>query len=144
MIIIVFSSSENVDGERLLGCIRKELEGQRIEVHRTEQTLCDRFHSPVVERTVMILVPGSRDQLRRLISMGHLFNDNPILLVLPDREPETVSLGHKLYPRFVTSADRGFSDLLAVLGRLIPNEAEKTPILEEPEPDVEAAGERPE
>jgi len=119
MIIIFFSTVKIGPAERLLGDIQTKIHGHRIEVDRTVEALCDRFHHPTIDRGIMILVPKDREQLEQLISIGDLFNDSPILLVLPDREPATISRGHRLYPRFVTYVDSDFSDLVSVLSKLI-------------------------
>ncbi len=119
MIIIFFSTAKKGPAELLLGDIKKKIHGHRIKVYRTVEALCDRFHYPIVDRAIMILMPENRERLEELISIRNLINDSPILLVLPDREPATISRGHRLYPRFVTYADGDFMDLVSVLNRLI-------------------------
>ena len=125
MIIIFFSTAKKGPAERMLGDIQTKIQGHRIEVDRTVEALCDRFHYPIIDRAIMILVPENREQLEQLISIGNLINDRPILLVLPDREPATISSGHRLYPRFVTYLDTDFSDLVAVLSKLIHHVSKK-------------------
>lgn len=119
MKIIFFSTAEKGPAERLLGDIQTRIHDPPIEIDRTLEALCDRFHYPITDQTIIILVPESKKRLEQLISIGNLFNDNPILLVLPDREPATISMGHRLYPRFVSYVDSDFSDFVSVLGKLI-------------------------
>ena len=125
MIIIFFSTAKKGPAERLLGDIQTKIHGHRIEVDRTVEALCDRLHHPIRDQAIMILVPEDREQLEELISIGNLFNDSPILLVLPDKEPATISSGHRLYLRFVTYRDSDFSDLVSVLSKLIHHERYK-------------------
>jgi len=119
VIIIIFYSDEKGPGKRLLSDIQARIHGYRIDIESSVEALCDRFHHPILDRTIMILVPENREQLEQLVSIGNLINDRPILLVLPDKEPTTISIGHRLYPRFVTYVDSDFSNLVSVLSRLL-------------------------
>lgn len=119
MIILFLSNGDSEVAKRLPGHIQKEFCGHRIETVTTVKALWERFHHPVIGRPILILVPENRRQLEELSNMGDLFNDKPILLVLPDREPLTVSTGHRLYPRFMTYADSEASGIAAVLSRMI-------------------------
>ena len=125
MMIIFFCTAKKGSVERLLGDIQTKIHDHRIEVVRTLEALRDRFRRPILDRAIMILIPVNREQLKGLISMGNLFDDNPILLVLLDREPTTISIGHRLYPRFVTYVDSDFSDLVSVLNKLIHHVTKK-------------------
>jgi len=128
MIIVFFSSAKSDAATRLLKDIQSKFNGYRIETVATLKALWERFHHPVTDRTLLILVPENRQQLEALIYLGDLMNDNPILLVLPDRKPITISTGHKLYPRFVSYLDADFSYLTGVLARMIENVEYPPPI----------------
>lgn len=62
-----------------------------------------------------ILLPADIEELMRIIALQNLFGDIPIILILPDRQKNTIALGHKLRPRFVAYADGDFSDVATVL-----------------------------
>jgi len=47
------------------------------------------------------------------------FDDKKVLLILPDADRNTVSMGHQLRPRFVTSQGQRFDNLCAVLKKMI-------------------------
>jgi len=42
-----------------------------------------------------------------------------IILILPDEDNETITMGHTLFPRFSTYADSDFKDVAAVLKKMI-------------------------
>lgn len=52
-----------------------------------------------------------------ILSLREFLHDRRIILVLPDSEPETVSLGHILRPRFITYGDSDYMDVSAILGK---------------------------
>jgi len=103
--------------------IQTKIPGHRVEIAQTVQALSDRFRSPMTDRSIVVLVAENGERLGELTSMEDLMSDFPIILVLPDRNPATVSIGHRLYPRFVAYVDSDFSDLVSVLGKLIHHDA---------------------
>ena len=50
-----------------------------------------------------------------------LLADIPVILILPDRKKETIHLGHKLCPRFLSYTDSNFSDVALVLSKMMRN-----------------------
>lgn len=121
MLIVFFSNLKNKEAKRLLANIQNKFHRYQIETVQTVKAFEDRFHSLVPVRTILILLPHNRRQLAELIGMRDLMDDHPILLVLPDRGPLTASIGHKLYPRFMSHLDGDLSSLVAVLARMIEN-----------------------
>jgi hypothetical protein len=121
MIIVIFSSAKNDAAKQLLKEIQNRFGDRRIEIATTVKAFGEWFHRPMIERLILILMPENQEQLEELISLGDVMDDNPILFVLPNREPLTVSIGHKLYPRFVSYLDSDFSYLAAVLHRMLRN-----------------------
>ncbi|MCF8130383.1 MAG: hypothetical protein K9N10_17880 [Deltaproteobacteria bacterium] len=121
MMIIYFSDAKNEAARRLLKEIQAKFSGHQIEIMPTIKALWERFRQPLIELAILILAPQNRSQLKELIQMSDLINDHPILLVLPDRDLRTVSMGHKLYPRFVSYLDGDVLSLLAVLTRMVEN-----------------------
>jgi hypothetical protein len=119
MVIVFFANAKNEAAKGLLKDIKQKFYGHQIEIVPTMKALWERFHRPSTKHTILILVPQNRSQLEALIHKGDLINDHPILLVLPDRDLRTVSMGHKLYPRFVSYLDGDFACLSAVLGRMV-------------------------
>lgn len=68
---------------------------------------------------VMVLFAADRSDLAELIAIRSLFRDIRIILLLPDRAPETVSKGHSLMPRFLAYCDGNFKDVAAVLDKML-------------------------
>ena len=74
-------------------------------------------------RTDVILysmfLEGAGEQLRDVLSIRHLFDNIKIVLILPDRKNETIVIGHKLRPRFLSYTDGDFKDIAAVLKKML-------------------------
>jgi hypothetical protein len=63
------------------------------------------------EQAVVILAVNKREEIDMVQPFIHLFRKVKIILLLPDREPETIKIGYKLEPRFLSFVDTG-ADML--------------------------------
>ncbi len=64
---------------------------------------------------IAILVAPDQRSLNHYVAHQSRLKDVKILLVLPDREPATALMGHKLYPRFLSYLDNDPKEVVAVL-----------------------------
>ncbi len=78
------------------------------------QRLCQLDEAQVLT----ILAADSHEQLQQFRELRRLFADMPIVLILPDTAPETIRLGHRLSPRFVSSRGANLNDLVMVVARM--------------------------
>ena len=68
---------------------------------------------------VVVLVANEREELAELLPIMPLFRRVKIILILPDREPETIKLGYQLEPRFLSFIDSGFTMVKEVVQRML-------------------------
>jgi hypothetical protein len=105
------------------GELRKMIEdvvpNENTEIYSTIDTLCKRLSRPSYNIAIAILKISGREELRNLLSIRHLFDNIKIILILPDRKNETIVLGHKLRPRFLSFTDRDFIDVAVVLENML-------------------------
>ena len=120
MSLLLFSSSPKGAGKRLQRLLEVVLPGQKSEIIRTISDLSARLLQPLkCHPNVVILVSKSKEELSELLSIRDLLDDVRIILVLPDRERDTVSKGHILRPRFLTYIDSHFQEIAAVLNKIL-------------------------
>jgi len=72
-----------------------------------------------------VLLAARSEDLSDLLSIRDLLRDVRIILILPDREANTIAQGHTLRPRFLSYTDSDFTDVLAVLGKCLESYATK-------------------
>ncbi len=118
MNIIFFLSVANEQGERLERVIELFFLKRRIERCRDLDALGKKLHEPYNYKDVVLLSPASKEELSRLLALQDLLSDMRIILVLPDRDDETVAMGHRLRPRMVSYSDGDYLDVAAVLTRM--------------------------
>jgi hypothetical protein len=76
------------------GQLRKMIEdvvpNENTEIYGTIDTLGKRLRRPSYNIAVAVLLFSSREELRDVLSIRHLFDNIKIILILPDRKNETI------------------------------------------------------
>ena len=92
---------------------------ENTEIYNTIDTLGQRLSRPSYNISIAVLLISSREELRDVLSIRHLFDNIKTILILPDRKNETIVMGHKLRPRFLSYTDGDFKDVAAVLKKML-------------------------
>lgn len=125
MSVLFFSGETKGPSEHIQRIIEAQVPGDEIEIHRNIKSLTSRLRGPRCNLTIIVLLAVSCKDLQGLLLIRDLFDDIPIILILPDRERDTITAGHKLYPRFLSYMDSDFSDVALVLTKMLER-AERT------------------
>jgi len=120
--IAIYYSENDRNGERLEGILRKLVPSKDIQAYRTVDDLSRSLRQPGHTFDILVLVPAMGPELLNLLRIRYLLTDLRIVLVLPDRSGDTIARGHTLYPRYVSYADGDFSDVAAVLDKMLQME----------------------
>lgn len=118
MKIILYLPWTDEIGKRLFGMIEKLVGVDEIEIFRTMDSLVRRLKQPVFDLKITVLLATNRKELSEILSIKDLLRDIKILLILPDGDSDTISMGHKLYPRFISYIDSDFKDVADALGKM--------------------------
>ena len=117
-IILYTNGREMKDGERLLNKICSEFPSKQIEIIDNIDDFKKRIYSFPRNIDVAVILAASNSQLSDIIQYSDALDEIEIILILPDQDKDTVSMGLRLYPRFVAYMDSDFDDVKAVLGKL--------------------------
>ncbi len=121
MNVIIYSSPTNDAGDKLKQVATIQASDLKVEFYHSILELSHRLHKPLKGDNVGIFFPSDFSDLLNLLSIQDLFRNIRIILVLPDREENTISAGHALRPRFLSYADCDFSDVEAVMDKMFIN-----------------------
>lgn len=117
--LVFYVPGKHTAANRLL----KAVNGVAPPGERTIYTTFEMFSAYVSENfrnnNVFILMAINREELLKIISLREYLIDIPIILILPDADMSTVKKGHALYPRFLSYMDSDFTDVAAVLNKMI-------------------------
>jgi hypothetical protein len=114
---LFFYSTET--GGQLQRLVEALVTEEKVEVYRTIGSLSERLYLPRNSMSIAVLHARSKGELSDIVSLGNLFKDVRVILILPDWEDETIALGHRLRPRFVSYDDGNFTDVLEVLRKML-------------------------
>lgn len=116
--LIIYMSYANCN-EKMWNFIQTQSWYGQVEIYYTLNRFFRRFTRAGCSNAVTVLLIANRHELENLVQYADLFCDQKIILVLPDRAKETLSLGHALYPRFIGYTDSDLKDVTSVLRKLI-------------------------
>lgn len=119
MNLLFYATKRDRAAERLQRVIQEVASQDKLEIYRTFGSLSQRLHQPGNGLNIAVLAPTGRGELGEILSLREPFSDIRIILILPDRERETISNAHKLLPRFLSYADRDFEQVKAVLNKML-------------------------
>ena len=119
MQVLFYAPSGDQDGDRLQRTLDEMLPRGSVETHRTLTGLIQRLRNRNAEPEVVLLMPENRLELSGVYALLDELRDVRLVLVLPDGEDETIAMAHRLRPRFVTYANKDYSELQQVLQKML-------------------------
>ncbi len=119
MNLLFYSTLENGAGARLQGVIEEIAPQDKIEIYRTIASLSPRLRRPANDVSIALFLAASREDLAEILSIRGLLSDVRTILVLPDRKEDTIAEGHSFRPRFISYIDSDFTDVAAVLSKMV-------------------------
>jgi hypothetical protein len=117
--VIFYRMFSEGTGGQLQKVIEDVVPNENAEIYSTIDMLAERLRRPSYNVAVAVLLIGGREELWDVLSIRHLFDSIKIILILPDRTDETIAIGHKLRPRFLSYLDNDFKDVAAVLKKML-------------------------
>jgi hypothetical protein len=97
------------------------------ETYSDLDSLHRRLCRPRYGLAIAVLVAATGEELGELLAMRDLLADLRLILVLPDRNRETIAAGHRMAPRFISYVDSGIEEVEAVLEQMLQYNRNHTP-----------------
>ncbi len=105
MTTICYVPSQGHATGRLLGEIEAVVPARELHYCRSLEELTGLDKYLRLTEAVFVLLIANREALTEVVKLKHTLRRHDIVLVLPDSQPQTLLLGHALYPRFLTYLD---------------------------------------
>ncbi|MDX9745087.1 MAG: hypothetical protein WCX84_05760 [Syntrophales bacterium] len=118
MKVILYISKDYPEGHKLQSVIEKIIPKHLLVVFNMVSALSQGLRGPLSD-TILVLCPSCTEEVRALAALRKLIRDVRSILILPDEEADTVAMGHRFHPRFLTKPTPGFKDVVKVLGRML-------------------------
>jgi hypothetical protein len=94
---------------------------KEVEVFRSIASLAARLRHPADNLTAIILA-ASREELQKLQPIRRLLGKAKVFLLIGDEEDETITLAHRLKPRFLGCLNDDHSEIFSVLLKTLARE----------------------
>jgi hypothetical protein len=117
--ILFYFSMANGTGNELLKMMEKFPVDIRVRVFRNWKIFARELISPRTDSAVAVIFISQREELFDAVSIRDLLHEYRLILILPDEEEETISLGHHLRPNFLTFKKGNLQDLEIVLKKML-------------------------
>jgi hypothetical protein len=99
--------------------LRTLVPDERIEIYRSIEDLANGLRQLLDLDAIIVIQVGDRQELLRILSLRDLLQGVRIILLVPDREEETISLAHRFRPRFLASSENDFSNTMSVVRKML-------------------------
>ena len=119
MLLIFYEKASDGIAEQLKGMMKPLIGEDRIKVYHTISILSKRLAQPIDGRVFMVLVAADRNDLLDIYAIRELFGIIRTIIILPDREDESVRIGYQLQPRFLTYMNEELSEVYSVLRKML-------------------------
>ena len=119
MSLLFYRPSQNIAAEKLQFVIESEMPDQRLEIFYSIEGLSERLSQSARGNCTAVILAENISDLENIFTLKNLLKDIRIILILPDRSDEVISMGYKLHPRFLSYMDGEFSDVAVVLKKMI-------------------------
>ena len=128
MSVILYAPPGNSSGDRLQRVVEGLVPDKKIEIYRSIEKLFRRLRQPFYRELIGAFQVADQQELSEFLAHRDMLNDLRFILVLPDNKKSTVSKALKLYPRYISYVDGNFSDVAAVLQKMLSiNHVRKRP-----------------
>lgn len=120
MKMLYFSSLPNDSLQQLDELIETYVPDHALETFRDIEIFIERLNKPSNSISVVLLA-AEKEELEKLQAFHHQLQQLRLVIILPNKEQETVSLGSKLHPRFLSYTFGNYSVVKTVLKKYFRN-----------------------
>lgn len=121
MKVIFFLPESTSALERFQGLVELVNSQTEAVVTRTIGDLTHNLRQPKHHLAFAVLITNNQEELLNVINLSGLLQDVRIIIVLPDRDTDTIRMGHKLHPRFLTDIEDKSNTLELVINKMLDN-----------------------
>ncbi|MEI6127003.1 MAG: hypothetical protein WCQ99_10680 [Pseudomonadota bacterium] len=116
---IIYEKKSGIIAGQIIGLLKALAVENKAELYSTIKKISRRLSVPVEDGSVVLLIAGDRQDLLAILSMQKLLSGIRVIIILPDREDESVKLGYTLQPRFLTYVNGDLTEVHAVLKKML-------------------------
>ena len=122
MNVLFYKPVAKEENKKLINEVLEDLNtDSKLEVHLTIDSLSHSLRQPKEDSVIAVLLAEREKDLVDILAIKDLLSDIRVVLVLPNREKDTITKGHSLRPRFLSYANSDYNEVSTVLSKMIKN-----------------------
>lgn len=125
MQVVLYENGTHEAGKKLWNIIGSQVAKACTERFSTIDSFSQKLRQPMNGISIAVLLSTTKDELQRLVLLGDLLGSIQIILVLPDRSAEILSLGLQLRTSYISEVDGNVSDVGSVLKQILQKKDER-------------------
>ncbi len=118
MKLLLYASLEN-ERIRLEECVRGLAQNPDFDAIVSIDELAKRLRQPINTYALAIILIASREELDNILITSKRFSGLKTIVIIPDRNPTTITAALKLYPRYMTYLESNFEDVSLVANHML-------------------------
>ena len=112
-------SDQHEAGQELQSLVDKQLKPGCLKIFGNIIEMASSLALSLKSKDIVILFVATMHELEELLLMQETFDDVRLILILPQRDPVTITKGHQLRPRYLTFFDNNMSEVCKVLEKML-------------------------
>ena len=125
--LLLYANAQNGIFQQLKQVIDSRVSGACLENYSNPEELFHRLRQPRLNIKIAVFAIAGSAELDRLLTLRELLADIRLVLVLADKDPQTLAKAHALAPRFITFTDAGIEPLVSVVEKMIGSLIDRLP-----------------
>jgi len=117
--VITYTDLSSGASEKLLQIVKGIVASDQIESFVSIEGLKTRLRKSLYDVDAVVLIVESGETLEKILTIMDLLRVVSVIMVLPDRDQDTISKGYTVWPRFVSYLDSDFSEIGVVLSKMV-------------------------
>jgi hypothetical protein len=118
MDIVYVDTGKNDVGNVLLGTLEPHIGNKNIRIYKNIVNFSEDLKKNTNELTIAVIFIADEEDLMELYAIKHLLHSVITILILPDRERDTVALGFRCKPYFMTYVDHDLNEIVHTIRTL--------------------------
>jgi len=119
--LILYTRDQGETAVRLQDILQGIVPRKGVETYHSLRSLLHRLQHPSDQSFLLVLLAADREELLSFHLLSPWLTAGRTVLIVPDQTEETLKGVLRLRPRFFTYPDSNFSELSAVIGRMLEN-----------------------
>ncbi len=119
MDILYVNAGKNKIGNDLLGILHTHIGNKNIRIYGDILDFSKILRQNQQEITIVVIFIADEEDLLKLYIIKHLLHSVITILILPDRERDTIALGFRCKPYFVTFINNDMNEIVHTIRALI-------------------------